>query len=124
MLWRASRSRHSCPDFDGNSLNDQLADLYARYEELQREKPEIADTESLDAQIRAAAEKLASRKADTLYLTANRRLVAKFAAVCPGIPYSSVASYPGKWNSCGRIRLVSELGILRCQCVPAPGCEQ
>ena len=57
--------RKRTADFDGNSLNDQLADLYARYEELQREKPEIADTESLDAQIRAAAEKLASRKADT-----------------------------------------------------------
>ena len=51
--------------FDGNSLNDRLADLYARYEELQREKPEIADTESLDAQIRAVAEKVAGRKADT-----------------------------------------------------------
>ena len=51
--------------FDGNSLNDRLADLYARYEELQREAPEIANTENLDAQIQAAAEKLACRKADT-----------------------------------------------------------
>lgn len=51
--------------FDGSSLNDRLADLYARYEELQREKPEIADTESLDNQIQAAAEKLACRKAET-----------------------------------------------------------
>ena len=51
--------------FDGSSLNDRLADLYARYEELQREKPEIADTESLDAQIQAVAEKTARRKAET-----------------------------------------------------------
>lgn len=51
--------------FNGNSLNDRLADLYARYEELQREAPEIANTENLDAQIQAAAEKLACRKADT-----------------------------------------------------------
>ena len=51
--------------FDGNSLNDRLADLYARYEELQREAPEIANTENLDAQIQAVAEKLACRKADT-----------------------------------------------------------
>lgn len=51
--------------FDGSSLNDRLADLYARYEELQREKPEIADTGSLDAQIQAVAEKTARRKAET-----------------------------------------------------------
>ena len=50
--------------FDGSSLNDRLADLYARYEELQREKPEIADTGSLDAQIQAVAEKTARRKAE------------------------------------------------------------
>ena len=30
--------------FDGNSMIDRLADLYARYEELQRENPVIADT--------------------------------------------------------------------------------
>ena len=43
---------------------DRLADLYARYEELQRENPVIADTANLDLQIHAAAEKLARRKAD------------------------------------------------------------
>ena len=50
--------------FDGNSMIDRLADLYARYEELQRENPVIADTANLDLQIHAAAEKLARRKAD------------------------------------------------------------
>ena len=50
--------------FDGNSMIDPLADLYARYEELQRENPVIADTANLDLQIHAAAEKLARRKAD------------------------------------------------------------
>lgn len=50
--------------FDGSSLDDRLADLYARYEELQREKPEVADTEKLDAQIQAVTEKLAQRKAE------------------------------------------------------------
>ena len=52
-------------NFDGSSLEDKLADLYARYEEIQREEPRIADTSDLDTQIRAVAEKGASRKAES-----------------------------------------------------------
>lgn len=49
--------------FDGTNLKEQLTDLYARYEELQREEPEAADTEALDTKIREITEKLAGRKA-------------------------------------------------------------
>lgn len=51
--------------FHGGTLEETRADLYARYEELQREPPAIADTEALDAQIQAAGEKLAGRRADS-----------------------------------------------------------
>jgi len=50
--------------FHGADLEETRADLYARYEELQREPPVIADTEDLDAKIQAAGEKLAGRRAD------------------------------------------------------------
>lgn len=66
--------------FDGNSMIDRLADLYARYEELQRENPVIADTANLDLQIHAAAEKLARRKADAYqskYAASLRRIQAE-----------------------------------------------
>ena len=49
----------------GSDLEETRADLYARYEELQKEPPAIADTEDLDAKIQAAGEKLAGRRADT-----------------------------------------------------------
>lgn len=48
----------------GADLEETRAELYARYEELNREAPEIADTDTLDAQIQAAGEKLAQRRAD------------------------------------------------------------
>lgn len=48
----------------GADLEETRAELYARYEELNREAPEIADTDTLDAQIQAAGEKLARRRAD------------------------------------------------------------
>ena len=48
----------------GTDLEETRANLYARYEELNREAPEVADTGALDAQIQAAEEKLAQRKAD------------------------------------------------------------
>lgn len=51
--------------FDGTSLEDTLADLYARYEELQREAPEAADTTVLDEQIQKAGETLSHRRAET-----------------------------------------------------------
>lgn len=51
--------------FHGSDLEETRADLYARYEELQKEPPAIADTEDLDAKIQAAGEKLAGRRADT-----------------------------------------------------------
>lgn len=45
--------------FDGSSLTDQLADLYARHEELVREQPAGPElTAELDAQIQAAAQAL------------------------------------------------------------------
>lgn len=53
--------------FDGSNLEERLADLYARYEELQREAPEIADTESLDAKLREITSKLAQRKAEVYH---------------------------------------------------------
>ena len=51
--------------FDGSDLNEKLADLYARFEELDREPPALADSEALDAQIQSVGEKLARRQADT-----------------------------------------------------------
>ena len=48
----------------GADLEETRAELYARYEELNREAPEIADTDTLDAQIQAAGERLAQRRAD------------------------------------------------------------
>lgn len=51
--------------FHGGTLEEKRADLYAQYEELQKEPLAIADTEALDAQIQAAGEKLASRRADS-----------------------------------------------------------
>lgn len=53
--------------FDGSNLEERLADLYARYEELQREAPEIADTEALDAKLREITSKLAQRKAEVYH---------------------------------------------------------
>lgn len=51
--------------FNGSDLEQTRADLYGRYEELRKEPPLVADTEALDAQIQAASEKLAQRRADT-----------------------------------------------------------
>lgn len=53
--------------FDGSNLEERLADLYARYEELQREAPEIADTELLDTKLREITSKLAQRKAEVYH---------------------------------------------------------
>ena len=53
--------------FDGSNLEERLADLYARYDELQREAPEIADTVSLDAKLREITSKLAQRKAEVYH---------------------------------------------------------
>ena len=53
--------------FDGSNLEEQLADLYARYEELQRDAPEIADTEALDTKLREITSKLAQRKAEVYH---------------------------------------------------------
>lgn len=50
--------------FDGSSLEERLAELYARYEELQREAPEIADTKVLDSELQEITSKLAQRKAE------------------------------------------------------------
>ena len=50
-----------------NNLEERLADLYARYEELQREAPEIADTVALDAKLREITSKLAQRKAEVYH---------------------------------------------------------
>lgn len=50
--------------FHGADLEETRADLYARYEELQKEPPAVADTGALDAEIQAAGEKLAGRRAD------------------------------------------------------------
>lgn len=51
--------------FHGADLEETRADLYARYEELQKEPPAVADTGALDAKIQAAGEKLAGRRAAT-----------------------------------------------------------
>ena len=45
--------------FDGSSLNEKLPDLYARHEELLKEKPDGPElTQEVDAQIQAAAQAL------------------------------------------------------------------
>lgn len=50
--------------FDGSSLTERLAELYARYEELIREQPDGPElTAELDAQIQAAAQALEQVKA-------------------------------------------------------------
>lgn len=51
--------------FHGADLEETRADLYARYEELQKEPPAVADTGALDAKIQTAGEKLAGRRAAT-----------------------------------------------------------
>lgn len=50
--------------FNGADLEETRANLYARYEELQREAPEDADTQALDTKIQSEREKLARRKAE------------------------------------------------------------
>lgn len=50
--------------YHGTDLEAARAELYARYEELNRETPEIADTAALDEKIQAVGEKLAQRRAD------------------------------------------------------------
>ncbi len=50
--------------FDGSSLNEKLADLYARHEELLKEQPDGPElTQELDAQIQAAAQTLEQARA-------------------------------------------------------------
>lgn len=50
--------------FDGSSLNEKLADLYARHEELLKEKPDGPElTQEVDAQIQSAAQALEQARA-------------------------------------------------------------
>lgn len=51
--------------FDGRDLKEQLADLYARYEELQREAAAPPPASTLDAAIQEAAQALERRRAET-----------------------------------------------------------
>ena len=51
--------------FDGRDLKEQLADLYARYEELQREAAAPAPASTADHAIQEAAQALERRRAET-----------------------------------------------------------
>lgn len=51
--------------FDGRALQEQLADLYARYEELQREAAAPAPASTLDGDIQETAQALERRRAET-----------------------------------------------------------
>ena len=84
--------------FDGASLRDQLADLYARHEELLREPPQPPDTTALDHALEESAASLERRRAEVYQsrysqplaeqqaaLTALRREVQRQKHICAGL---------------------------------------